>query len=301
METVLITGGSGLIGTRLTQMLQGKGYRVTHLSRKGGMNNDVKVFEWNVDKCTIDPEAIPTADHIVHLAGANIGDSRWTRKKKEEILSSRTASAQLIYEQLRKEEKKLNSFISASAVGYYGMITSEHIFTENDPPSNDFLGYVCRQWEEASGPIAAMKVRTVRLRFGVVLARGGGALKKMVAPVRNYIGSPLGSGKQYVPWIHIDDVCRAIIHAIENEKMHGAYNTVAPEHITNAQLMRTIAKVLNKPMFLPAVPSFVLRLMFGEMANIVLKGSRASNEKLVKEGFDFKFPTLEGALRDLLK
>lgn len=299
METVLITGGSGLIGKRLTEMLLAKGYRVTHLSRKAGMKGDVKVYAWDVNKKEIDPEAVRTADHIVHLAGANIGEGRWTKKRKKEIISSRIDTAHMLYEQLRSNDKKPGTFISGSAVGYYGMVTSDHIFTETDPASNDFLGYVCKLWEEATGPIAALKIRTVKLRFGVVLSPHGGALKKMAAPVKGYIGSPLGSGKQYVPWIHLDDVCRAIVLAIENDNMKGAYNVASPQHATNAGLTKAIAKALHKPLILPAVPSFVLKLMFGEMAEMVLKGSRVSCERLVSEGFEFDHPSLDEALNDL--
>jgi uncharacterized protein (TIGR01777 family) len=301
METVLITGGSGLLGTRLTPMLEKKGYRVTHLSRRAGVKGNVKVYAWDVAKGTIDPEAIRTADHIIHLAGANIGEGRWTKKRREEILSSRVDAARLIYEQLRGSDKKLKSFITGSAVGYYGMVTSDRIYTEQDPPSNDFLGYICRMWEEAAGPIAAMKIRTVKLRFGVVLARDGGALKKMAGPVKNFIGSNLGSGKQYVPWIHLDDACRAVIFAMENEKMQGAYNIIAPAHATNADITKGIAKVLHKPLFLPPVPSFALKMILGDMYKMVVEGSRVSAEKLIDEGFEFEHPQLEGALRDLLK
>lgn len=301
METVLITGGSGLIGKRLTEMLHAKGYRVTHLSRRAGMKGNVKVYAWDVNKKQIDPEAVRTADHIVHLAGANIGEGRWTRKLKKEIISSRIDTAHMLYEQLRSLDKKPRTFISGSAVGYYGMVTSDHIFTESDPASNDFLGYVCRLWEESVGPVAALKIRTVKLRFGIVLSPGGGALKKMAAPVKNYMGSPLGSGKQYVPWVHLDDACRAIIQAIENERMKGAYNVAAPQHATNSDLTKAIAKALHKPLLLPPVPSFVLKLLFGNMAEMVLKGSRVSCERLLGEGFEFEHPGLDEALNDLFK
>lgn len=301
METVLITGGSGLIGSRLTPMLQEKGYRVTHLSRRAGEHNGVKAYAWDVDKNYIDEEAIRTADYIIHLAGANIGEGRWTRRRKKEIINSRAGAARLLYECLRKQHKKLKAFVTGSAVGYYGMVNSDKIFTEHDKPAKDFLGESCRVWEESSGPIAAMKIRTVWARLGVVLSPDGGALKKMMPPIKSYIGSPLGSGKQYVPWLHIDDACRALIMAMENESMQGAYNLVAPQHVTNAELTREIAKVLEKPLWAPAVPGFVLKLMFGEMAGMILRGSRVSNGKLLSTGFKFKFPELEGALRDLLK
>ena len=301
METVLITGGSGLIGQKLTSMLQQKGYRVTHLSRQAGNKNGLVIYAWDVNKNKIDDEAIRTADYIIHLAGANIGEGRWTSKRKKEIIDSRAGTAGLLYEQLHRHKKKLKAFITGSAVGYYGMVTTDKIFTEQDGPANDFLGESCRLWEESAGPIAAMKIRTVWARFGVVLSPDGGALKKMAAPIKSFIGSPLGSGRQYVPWIHIEDACRALIAAMENENMQGAYNLVTAHHVTNAELTRAIAKTLRKPLWAPAVPPFVLKLLLGEMAKMVLEGSRVSNEKILSTGFRFKFPELEGALADLLK
>lgn len=301
MKTVLITGGSGLIGQRLTEMLLGKGYNVTHLGRRAGIKDRVKAYAWDIEKGEIDPGAVQTADHIVHLAGANIGEGRWTNKRKRKIISSRTDSAKLIYQHIRKSGKKIDSFISGSAVGYYGAITSEKIFTEQDPAASDFLGEICRLWEEAAGPIAALKIRTVKLRMGVVLSASGGALKKMSGPVKSYIGSPLGTGKQYVPWIHIDDVCGIIIRAIEDESLSGVYNTCAPQHATNAEMTHAIAHALNKPLILPAVPSFVLKMMFGEMSRMILNGSRVSCEKLLKQGYTFRFPGLQDAVNDLLK
>lgn len=301
METVLITGGSGMIGRRLTPMLQQKGYRVTHLSRRAGSRNGVIAYAWDVNKGIVDEEAILSADHIVHLAGANIGEGRWTKKRKREIIDSRVKTAGLIYEQLHQHKKKLKTFVSASAVGYYGMVTSDRIFTENDPPAKDFLGETCRVWEASVGPVAAMKVRTVWMRLGVVLSPEGGALKKMMGPVKSYIGSPLGSGKQYVPWVHIEDACRALAAAIENERMQGAYNISAAHHVTNADIVRGIARELKKPLWAPNVPAFLLRIIFGEMAGMVLQGSRVSNEKLLSTGFTFKHAQLEEALHDLLK
>lgn len=301
METVLITGGSGLIGQRLTPMLLEKGYNVTHLSRKPGMQGKVKIYGWDVEKGEIDKEAVITADHIIHLAGANIGEGRWTTKRKHEIISSRRDSAKLIYQCLHKSNTKLKTFITGSGVGYYGAITTDKIFTEQDAPAKDFLGEVCRLWEEAAGPIAAMKIRTVRLRFGVVLSMKGGALKAMAGPVKNYFGSALGSGKQWVPWLHIDDACRILIHALENQNMQGAYNAACSQHITNKELTKWIAKALNKPLILPNAPSFVLKLMMGEMACIALEGSRVSNDKLLGAGFSFSHPHLDEAIKDLVR
>ena len=301
METVLITGGSGLIGQRLTPMLIEKGYTVTHLSRRPGIKGQVKIYGWDVKNGKIDPEAVSTADHIIHLAGANVGEDRWTSKRKDEIITSRKDSVRLIYQCLHKNGSQLKTFITASGTGYYGAVTSGKIFNENDPPGRDFLAEVCRLWEEAAGPIAAKKVRTVKLRLGVVLSMKGGALKKMSGPIKNYIGSPLGTGKQYVPWVHIEDACRALLHALESKSIQGAYNTAADQHITNAELTKEIARALHKPVIFPRVPGFVLKLFLGEMASMVLEGSKVSNQKLIDTGFTFRFPRLREALEDLVK
>ena len=307
METVLITGGTGLVGTRLTELLQQKKYKVTHLSRSKKNENNVITYTWDIKKATIEEEAITTANYIVHLTGAGIADKRWTTKRKKEIIDSRVKSANLLFEKIKTLGHPLKAFISASAVGYYGAVTSEKIFTESDPPANDYLGETCRLWEAAAdqigqtGTVTGRTIRTVKLRTGVVLSDKGGVLEKMMQPIRYFLGAPLGNGKQYMPWIHIDDLCRIYIKAIEDEKLQGAYNAVAPAHVTNKELTKAIAKTLNKPLFLPNVPGWLLEIVLGEIGEVALKGSRVSCEKIIKAGFEFQFPELEGALNSLLK
>jgi uncharacterized protein len=300
MKTILITGASGLIGKHLTSLLIRKGYRVIHLSRKASQQDGIETFVWNVHKKTIDETAVYQADYIIHLAGAGIADKKWTEERKKEIISSRTDSTHLLFESLKRNNKKLNAFISASAIGYYGAVTREKVFTEDDPAENDFMGTCCRLWEESVDRISSLGIRTVKIRVGIVLANDGGALPKMVTPVKFGIGSGLGTGKQYTPWIHIDDICNIFLMAIENESMKGVYNGVAPEPVTNNELMKLIAKRLRRPYFLPNIPVLLLKLIFGEMTAMFLEGSRVSSEKIKKAGYTFKFRKTEDALKNLL-
>lgn len=299
-KNVLITGASGLIGTRLTEMLLAQGYQVSHLSRSAG-NDAVKSYRWDVEKRYIHPAAPNDIDAIVHLAGAGIADKPWTAERKNEILESRTRSSELLYDSLKHTTHRVKTFVSASAIGYYGLHDHGAEFTEQSPSGHDFLADVVTQWEAAVGRISALGIRVVKLRTGVVLSEKGGALKEIANPVRYFVGAPLGSGEQYVSWIHLDDVCRMYIQALEDESMQGAYNATGPYAVTNRALTKAIASVLRKPLFLPAVPAFALKTILGEMASLVLKGSNVSSEKIRQEGFVFQFDTLEAALHDLLR
>lgn len=298
---VLITGGTGLIGSRLSRRLLEKGYDVALLSRKAVSNPDIKTYRWDVDKNMIDSEAIETADYIIHLAGANISEARWTEKRKKLIVQSRVDPTKLLFNKTKEVKNRLRAFISSSAVNYYGTVTSDRIFREDDPPANDFLGETCRKWEQSAEMFNNLGVRTVVIRTGIVLSAEGGALKKMTLPVNIGLGSPLGSGRQFVPWIHIDDLCDIYIRSIEDQSMKGACNAVAPEFKTNRELMKTIAEVRNRPFIAPNVPAFTLKLLFGEMASAILKGSRISPEKIIKSGYRFRYPDLKGAVSDLYR
>ena len=299
MKKILISGGSGLVGKHLYWKLINKGYSVAVLSRTKIKNADVKTYYWDLEKNEIEKEAIETADYIIHLAGANIGEKRWTKKRKKIILESRVKTAQLIFNAVKENKKKLTAYISASAVGYYGAITSENIFTEDDLSYPDFLGETCRKWEEAADNFETLGIRTVKIRTGLVLAKNKGSLSKIAKPVKFGIGSALGNGQQFIPWIHIDDLCNIYIKAIEDNAISGVYNAVATEHITNTAFTKTLAHILNKPFFFPNIPSFVLKLIYGKMAEILLKGSKVSSQKIINSGYQFKFPTLESALLDL--
>jgi uncharacterized protein (TIGR01777 family) len=300
METVLITGASGLVGSCLSNKLIEKGYHVATLGRKSEKNPSLQNFSWNIEKKEIDENAFEKVDYIIHLAGANIGQGRWTVKRKKEILDSRIKSAQLLFQKITENKQQLKAFITASAIGYYGAVTTDKIFVETDHPSQDFLGETCRLWEESANRFESLGVRTVKIRTGVVLTYQGGALAKMITPVKIGLGASIGSGKQYMPWIHMDDLCNIYIKALEDNNMHGAYNAVAPEHKTNREFSETLTKVLKKKVWLPNVPAIIVRIIFGKMAELVLNGSRVSSNKLIQEGFQFKFPTLNSALIQLM-
>ncbi len=301
MLNILISGGTGLVGKHLSKKLKEKGYSVAILSRTSKKDTDIPTYSWDIEKKQIDKEAIETADCIIHLAGASIAEKRWTAKRKQLIIDSRVKSGQLIFDKVKENKNKLKVFISASAIGYYGAITSDKVFTEADLPAYDFLGETCKQWEGVADRFEELGIRTVKIRTGVVLSKQGGALEKMTTTVKMGIGSPLGSGKQYMPWIHIDDLCGIYIKAIEDAQMNGAYNAVAPNHKTNSDFTKEMARVLKKPLWLPNVPSIALKIIFGSMSAIILKGSRVSSEKIRAAGYSFIFPDLEGALIDLCK
>jgi uncharacterized protein (TIGR01777 family) len=259
------------------------------------------VYGWNVEKGELDAEALREADYIIHLAGAGVADKRWTSERKQEIITSRTASAGLIASGLKTVQHRVRAFISASAIGFYGADTGRQIITEESPSGSDFLAEVTRRWEKAADGIEQLAIRTVKLRIGIVLSGQGGALVKIAQPVRLGAGAPLGSGKQITSWIHVDDLARLFVYALENESMQGIYNAVAPNPVTNEELTHLVAKVLNKTLWLPKVPAFGIRLAMGEMAEIVLGGNHVLNGRIARETtFTYRFTEAEKALQDLL-
>lgn len=301
-QSILITGGTGLVGTRLTEILLEKGYSVSHLSRTRQDKQNVRAYTWDIDKKEIEPEALAGADYVVHLAGAGVGEKRWTESRKETILKSRTQSTRLLHDTISQlGNHHIKGFISASGISIYGEDTGSREITEENPKGSGFLAEATKQWETAVDEISRLNIRVVKLRTGVALSEKGGALPQMTWPVRLGIGSPLGSGKQYMSWIHLDDLCRMYLYAIENEQMAGVYNAVGPNPVTNEVLIRSAAKALNRPVFFPNVPAFAIKLLFGEMATVVLGGSKVSSRKIEEEGFAFRFSSLEAALLDLLK
>lgn len=300
-QTVLITGGTGTIGRRLTHLLQQQGYIVTYLSRAATQAPHVKTYQWDVKRSHIDPQAIQSADHIVHLAGAGIADERWTDARKDEIVSSRTESTELLARALAKNLHKVKSFIASSAIGYYGGDTGDRPLTETSSGGSDFLAQVTRAWERSEDQVAALGIRTVKFRTGVVLTMAGGALPKLAQPVRLGAGAAIGSGQQYISWIHLDDLCQLYLQAIKNESWQGVYNAVAPTPVTNETLTRAIAKVLNRPMVLPNIPNFVIKLMFGELSITVTGGNYVLNKRVTEEtDFQYQYGDLTKALENLL-
>lgn len=288
MSKVLITGGTGLVGSRLTELLLEKNHEVVILSRNPKEQNE---FKWDIKNDFIDDKAFENIDYIIHLAGAGIADERWSDKRKKVIIDSRVETANLLFKKVKELNLNLKGFVSASGSGYYGAVTSDKIFKETDKPGNDFLGEVCQKWEDAAHQFKALKVPVTILRTGIVLSKTGGALEKMKTPII----SPLGSGNQYLPWIHIDDLAEMYIYTIENN-IEGVFNAVAPEHQTSKTFSKALAKNINRPFIGVNVPSFALKLMFGDMSQILLKGSRLSSKKIEKNGYPFRFKTLNKAL-----
>jgi uncharacterized protein (TIGR01777 family) len=301
-KNVLISGGSGFIGIHLTNLLIENGFSVSILSRSDKQNTlDVSYYKWNVSNKYIDEKAVLNADFIIHLAGENIAEKRWTAKRKAEIIDSREQSTKLIFEVLKKSNKNLDAFISASGIGIYGAINDEVICDENTLPANDFLGVTCQKWEASADIIGSLGIRTVKIRTGLVLGKEDGFLKKLTPIFRYRLGSALGSGKQYMPWIHINDLCAIYLEAINNTKMNGAYNAAISDNTTNTVFSKTMAKVYGYSIWLPNVPAFLIKLALGEMSKIILTGRRVSSEKIEKLGFKFQFVTLEDALKDCLE
>jgi uncharacterized protein (TIGR01777 family) len=306
MATVLITGGTGMIGTALTKALLEKGYEVIILTRNSKQlkikNEKLKIeyAEWNGEEQTIDENAISKADYIVHLTGANVGEKRWTKKRKKEIVSSRVDSGKLLVESLKKIPNHVKAVVGASAIGYYGPDRKNNSpFQETDPSFPDFLGNTCKQWEESMEPVTSLGKRLVLLRTGIVLCKEGGALPEYLKALQFGLATVLGTGKQIISWIHIDDLVNLYIYAIENENLSGIYNAVTPNSVSNKEFVSTLAKTRNKFFIVLRVPSFILKIVLGEMSIEVLKSTTVSSEKIEKAGFTFLYPTIKAAFKNL--
>jgi uncharacterized protein (TIGR01777 family) len=300
-KNILLTGGTGFIGKHLTDLLIDNGFEVSILSRSDRKNTlSITYYKWDLTRNYIDEEAIVKADYIIHLSGEGIVEKRWTEKRKKDILESRTQPIDLIFSVLEKNNKKLDAFVSASAIGIYGAYTNDNICTEDTPPANDFLGITCQEWEKAVDKINSLGIRTVKIRTGIVLGKGEGFLKKIAPSFKAGFGAILGTGKQYVPWIHIEDLCNIYLKAIADEQMHGPSNSCVTDNTTNESLSKTLANLFGYKIWLPKAPAFVLKIVLGEMSVAVLEGQRVSSEKIQKMGFDFQFTDLETALASCL-
>lgn len=313
MQNVLITGGSGLIGTRLSEILLEKGFSVSHLGRKKvteiqvrvgnpkAAKSSIKMYHWDIEHGMIDEDALLQADYIIHLAGAGIADENWSDTRKKEIIDSRTKSIALITKALKTIPHKIKSFVSASGIGFYGADTGDEPISEQHTAGVDFVADCCIQWEAAANEIQNLGIRTVKLRTGIVLSEKGGALPKLTKPVRWGVGAALGTGKQWQSWIHLDDLCELYIKALTDERMTGFYNAVAPNPVTNHELTKLSAEVLKCPFWMPNIPAFALKIVFGEMAVIVLGGNYILNKRIASEtDFQYQFPKVRQALEDLL-
>lgn len=295
MKNILITGGSGLIGKNITQLLESEGHALAWLSRNPKKYAQ-KSFSWDIEKKSIDHAAIEWADGIIHLAGEGVAEKRWTPDRKIAILESRTHSTSLLHEAIQHASKKPEFFISASAVGFYGFDTEDKLVDENTKPGTDFLAQVVIAWENEVKKIADLGLRTVLLRIGIVLDKDGGALKEMMKPP---IAAPLGSGNQWMSWIAIDDLVRMFSFAVNDKKLSGSYNAVGPNPATNAELTKAAAKHAGKTYIGLGVPGFGLKLILGEMAMMVLGGNKVSSKKIQEAGFEFTYPKLDGAMKEI--
>ena len=299
IKTILITGGTGLVGMELSNILSSKGFEVTHLSRNP-TKKGYRSFYWNVKKNEIDEEAIKSADAIIHLAGAGVADKRWNEAWKKEIYDSRIQSTRLLKEKVKEFNPDLKYFLSASAIGIYGWDTGEELIDETQVKGDGFLADVVEDWEKEVDGFTELNIPHGKVRIGIVLSEKGGALVEMMKPIRFGAGAALGSGKQYMSWIHIDDLVGIINHMLIHQ-LTEAFNGVAPNPATNADFTKSVGRQIRRPILLPNVPKFALKLIVGEMADILVGGNRVSSQKIENSGYKFRFPTLDKALQDLLQ
>jgi uncharacterized protein (TIGR01777 family) len=296
---ILITGGNGMIGSALVKKLEEAHHQVRILSRKKSDNKNS--FVWDLQNNTIDENAFENLDGIIHLAGASIG-KKWTKKYKKELYNSRIESANLLLEYCKKLNCNLKFFISSSGINYYGTYTSDQILSENNGIiQQDFLAKLCEDWENAAYQFSEIAERIICVRTAMVIAKEGGSFPMLQKVTDFNIGSAVGSGKQWMNWIHLSDLVNMYVFFVENSSINGNYNAVADDVVTNEKFMKTLAKK-SKKWFIPiAVPSFILKIIFGEMSSIILKGSRASNIKVKNEGFEFQFSKLGDVFENLIE
>lgn len=294
---ILITGGTGLVGSKLRAALEARGDTVTILTTSALRAEREDAFYWNLKDRYIDSRAFEGVDYIVHLAGAGVADKRWTAKRKKEIYDSRIENTKLLAE--RAKGHSIKGIVAASAIGYYGLDTGKEWVNESAPAGSDFLAHVVVDWEKSIETFSTLTNKVVAIRIGVVLSTEGGALPKMMTPFRLGVGSAIASGRQYMSWIHIDDLVGIFLHALDTD-IAGIYNGVAPQPVTNAEFSKSLAAVLKKPFWFPNVPAFMLRLIFGELAGVLLGGNRVHAGKIQKAGYTFRHSTLASALKDLL-
>ena len=293
---ILITGGSGMIGQALSAALSQKGHQVSHLSRYPSKKANYPSYKWDIANQYVDPRAL-NVDLIIHLSGEGIANKRWTEKQKQKLITSRIDAAKLLYDQIIKLKNRPTRIISASAIGYYGSDTQEEECFEQTPAGVDFIGQFVFKWEQQVNQFEALGMQVSMLRIGIVLSKAGGALPKLTLPISWGVGAPIGSGRQSMSWIHLDDLVKMFVFVVEQQVL-GVYNAVT-QNTTNALLTQAIAKQLKKPLFLPNVPGLFLKIIFGEMSKIILGGNRVSRARITEQGFKPDHPTLEGALREI--
>jgi uncharacterized protein (TIGR01777 family) len=298
---ILIAGATGLVGKALVELCHNKGYSVNYLttSKEKIVNKEnYKGYYWNPKKGEIDTNCFNEIDVIVNLAGATIA-KRWTTSYKKEILQSRIESSRVLFEGLKKTATRVRQYITASAIGVYPNSTTAIYDESYDSISKTFLGKVVSAWEKSADVFKELNITVTKVRIGLVLSSKGGALEAMIKPIKFGIGSPLGSGKQWQSWIHIDDLTRLIMHCIEQNK-EGIYNAVSPNPVTNKDLTEKIAKTIDKPFWMPNVPKFILKIVLGEMHILLIESQKVSAKKVIESGFTFNYQDIEKALVDLL-
>lgn len=301
MQTVVIAGGTGLIGRHLSHLLRGVGFEVLHVSRRANLKAEFPTFAWHPEEGSFDATPFERADFIINLAGAGIADKPWTAARKREIIESRTQSAALIERFLSSRKHRVRAYIAASAIGYYGNRAADQWLDENASAGKGFLTESTLEWEQATQKIAQLGIRTVAFRIGIVLSTQGGALEKMLISFRFLLGTYFGNGEAVCSWIHLEDMASMFLFAIQNDTLNGIYNATAPNPVTNYALTAAIRGALKRPALLIPAPTFVLRLAMGELADVVLNGNRVSAKKIVLAGFKFKFSTINEALIDVLE
>lgn len=294
MKKILIAGGTGFVGKALIKHLVNCGYMVNVLTRRNKISSmeNIRYFEWDIKKGFIDEKAFEGVSKIINLTGANITEKCWTEKRKVEIIESRTKAIDLLFTYVKTRNFSIDIFISSSAVGYYGAITTDEIFTEKSKNGSDFLASVCRKWEKTALQFDSLGVATVILRKGVVLGRDGGMYQKLAPLAKLGINTSLGNGRQYLPWIDIRDLVRLYEFILKTDELSGVFNAVSSEHIMMNDFSKTLLQLFGKTSFLPNVPAFLVRLFLGEMSVMLLKGSRVSNYKIKQTGFKFEYSFL---------
>jgi len=298
MAKVLVTGGSGMIGTRLTEMLLERGYEVAHLGRTAGEKNGIITYQWNWKTNDIDSKAFINTEYIINLSGANVNGHRWNQEYKNIIYRSRVHSTGLLIHNLKIRTHRIKRLVQASAIGIYDD-NYDGYWDESSPLGNKFLADVCKEWEQAASEGLFIRIEPVIARIGIVLSERGGFINEVEKPIRMKLGAALGKGDQKMSWIHLDDVCEMLIHLMTIEKVDGAYNAVADEAVTNEIMMEKIAAHMDRSIKLPNIPAFLLKQIFGEITEELLSSHQLSNEKIKATGFKFKYPHLDEALNDI--
>lgn len=295
----LITGGSGLVGNELTNLILKENGQVNWLSNSFKNKENVQTYNWNIEKGEIDSKCFENVDCIIHLAGAGVADKNWTSSRKKELIDSRIKSTNLLFDSVKNLTIKPKAIVAASAIGIYKN-KEELLLDENSELGNDFLATLTKDWENAVNQFETIGIRLVKLRIGIVLSEKGGYLLKVAAPAKFGFASALGNGKMITSWIHISDLANMFIYASKNEQLNGVYNAVAPKPVSNYDITKQIAKTLKKPFFMPNIPSFILKIIFGEMAMVILMSQNISCKKIEQSGFKFEFNEVSQALKNLL-